>query len=107
VLGRFVLIMWLFVVLIITSSYTASLTSILTVQQLSSGIKGLDSLIASRDPIGYSKRHTSVVCKMQLLIIFWQKIPNLWLLETKTQKTSILFNPEYTDKDNGANTKKS
>ncbi|XP_078167549.1 glutamate receptor 3.5-like isoform X1 [Carex rostrata] len=52
-LGRFVLIVWLFVVLIVTSSYTASLTSILTVQQLSFGIKGLDSLIASRDPIGY------------------------------------------------------
>ncbi|XP_078167545.1 glutamate receptor 3.5-like isoform X3 [Carex rostrata] len=53
VLARFVLIVWLFVVLIITSSYTASLSSILTVQQLSSGIKGLDSLIASHDPIGY------------------------------------------------------
>ncbi|XP_026655806.1 glutamate receptor 3.4-like isoform X2 [Phoenix dactylifera] len=52
-LGRFVLIIWLFVVLIITSSYTASLTSILTVQQLSPGIKGLDSLISSSDPIGY------------------------------------------------------
>lgn len=33
-LGRAVLIIWLFVVLIVTSSYTASLTSILTVQQL-------------------------------------------------------------------------
>lgn len=52
-LGRFVLIIWLFVVLIINSSYTASLTSILTVQQLSSGIQGLDSLISSSDPIGY------------------------------------------------------
>ncbi|XP_072988214.1 glutamate receptor 3.5-like [Typha latifolia] len=52
-LGRFVLIIWLFVVLIINSSYTASLTSILTVQQLSSGIGGLDSLISSSDRIGY------------------------------------------------------
>nr|CAD1841028.1 unnamed protein product [Ananas comosus var. bracteatus] len=52
-LGRFVLIIWLFVVLIINSSYTASLTSILTVQQLSSRIVGLDSLISSSDPIGY------------------------------------------------------
>ncbi|KAF3337044.1 glutamate receptor 3.5-like protein [Carex littledalei] len=52
-LGRFVLLVWLFVVLIITSSYTASLTSILTVQQLSSGIESLDSLIASHEPIGY------------------------------------------------------
>lgn len=52
-LGRAVLIIWLFVVLIIQSSYTASLTSILTVQQLSSPIKGIDSLIASNDPIGF------------------------------------------------------
>lgn len=52
-LGRAVLIVWLFVVLIINSSYTASLTSILTVQQLSPTIKGIDSLIASDAPIGY------------------------------------------------------
>lgn len=46
------LIFWLFVVLIINSSYTASLTSILTVQQLTSRIQGIDSLITSYDPIG-------------------------------------------------------
>lgn len=48
-----VLVIWLFVVLIIQSSYTASLTSFLTVQQLSSPIKGIDSLITSTSPIGY------------------------------------------------------
>ncbi|XP_031477374.1 glutamate receptor 3.3-like [Nymphaea colorata] len=53
VLGRLVLIMWLFVVLIVNSSYTASLTSILTVQQLSSPITGIDSLISSGEPIGF------------------------------------------------------
>ncbi|KAI9109734.1 hypothetical protein K1719_019364 [Acacia pycnantha] len=52
-LGRFVLLIWLFVVLIINSSYTASLTSILTVQQLSSPIKGIETLVASKEPIGY------------------------------------------------------
>uniref|UniRef100_A0A453CXV7 Ionotropic glutamate receptor C-terminal domain-containing protein n=1 Tax=Aegilops tauschii subsp. strangulata TaxID=200361 RepID=A0A453CXV7_AEGTS len=52
-LGRFVIIIWLFVVLIIQSSYTASLTSILTVQQLISPITGIDSLVASDDPIGF------------------------------------------------------
>ncbi|KAK6134900.1 hypothetical protein DH2020_031384 [Rehmannia glutinosa] len=51
-LGRAVLIFWLFVVLIINSSYTASLTSILTVQQLFSRIQGIDTLISSSDPIG-------------------------------------------------------
>ncbi|KAJ0966785.1 hypothetical protein J5N97_023702 [Dioscorea zingiberensis] len=52
-LGRAVLIIWLFVVLIIQSSYTASLTSMFTVQQLSSPIKGIDTLIASDEPIGF------------------------------------------------------
>ncbi|CAL1400058.1 unnamed protein product [Linum trigynum] len=54
-LGRVVLIIWLFVVLIINSSYTASLTSILTVQQLSSPIKGIETLRTSNDPIGYQQ----------------------------------------------------
>lgn len=49
------LIIWLFVVLIINSSYTASLTSILTVQQLSSPIKGIETLISSNDPIGHQQ----------------------------------------------------
>ncbi|CAM8992696.1 unnamed protein product [Rhodiola kirilowii] len=52
-LGRLVLIVWLFVVLIINSSYTASLTSILTVQHLASPIKGIEDLIKSNEPIGY------------------------------------------------------
>ncbi|WJX42369.1 hypothetical protein P8452_29613 [Trifolium repens] len=52
-LGRGVILIWLFVVLIINSSYTASLTSILTVQQLSSSITGIDSLKASDEPIGF------------------------------------------------------
>lgn len=52
-LGRLVLIIWLFVVLIINSSYTASLTSILTVQQLSSPITGIDALVTSNVRIGF------------------------------------------------------
>lgn len=40
-------------VLLITSSYSASLTSILTVQQLSTTITGIDSLITRNDPIGF------------------------------------------------------
>ena len=52
-LGRVVIIIWLFVVLIINSSYTASLTSILTVQQLSSPITGIDSLVTSNERIGF------------------------------------------------------
>lgn len=42
-------------VLIISSSYTANLTSILTVQKLSSPIEGISSLISSKDRIGYQE----------------------------------------------------
>ncbi|KAI4327856.1 hypothetical protein L6164_020268 [Bauhinia variegata] len=52
-LGRLVLIIWLFVVLILNSSYIASLTSILTVEQLSSSVKGIESLVTSNDRIGF------------------------------------------------------
>ncbi|KAJ0963875.1 hypothetical protein J5N97_028997 [Dioscorea zingiberensis] len=52
ILGRAFLILWFFVVLIIQSSYTASLTSILTVHQLSSNIEGIDTLIRSGETIG-------------------------------------------------------
>ncbi|XP_019239100.1 PREDICTED: glutamate receptor 3.7-like isoform X2 [Nicotiana attenuata] len=52
-LGRMVMVVWLFLLLVITSSYTASLTSILTVQQLSSPITGIESLITSSSFIGY------------------------------------------------------
>jgi len=52
-LGRILLIIWPFVVMILNSSYTSSLTSILTVEQLSSSVKGLESLTTSNDRIGY------------------------------------------------------
>lgn len=52
-LGRMVLLIWLFVVLILNSSYTANLTSILTIRHLSSPITGLETLITSNEPIGF------------------------------------------------------
>ncbi|KAI0495185.1 hypothetical protein KFK09_025335 [Dendrobium nobile] len=54
-LGRFVMMVWFFLLMVVTSSYTASLTSFLTVQQLQSPINGIDSLIATNDPIGYQE----------------------------------------------------
>ncbi|GJV52750.1 glutamate receptor 3.2-like protein [Tanacetum coccineum] len=52
-LGRMVVFIWLFVVLIVNSSYTASLTSILTVQQLQTPITGIESLITGNELIGF------------------------------------------------------
>ncbi|KAK1381009.1 PBPe domain-containing protein [Heracleum sosnowskyi] len=50
-LGKMVMVVWLFLLMVITSSYTISLTSILTVQQLPSSTTGVESLIASNLPI--------------------------------------------------------
>ncbi|CAI5987572.1 unnamed protein product, partial [Closterium sp. NIES-64] len=47
VLGRFVVISWLFVVLIVTCSYTANLTSILTVNNLTPPVQSLAAVITS------------------------------------------------------------
>ncbi|KAF5950217.1 hypothetical protein HYC85_012210 [Camellia sinensis] len=58
-LGCLVLIIWPFVVLTIDSSYTASLTSILTVQELTSNIERIDSLISSTDSSGQYRMYTS------------------------------------------------
>ncbi|KAM3375172.1 hypothetical protein P3S68_013886 [Capsicum galapagoense] len=52
-LTRFVLIVWVFVVLVLTSSYTASLTSMLTVQQLQPTITDLNDLIKNGEYVGY------------------------------------------------------
>ncbi|PWA83402.1 CCAAT-binding factor [Artemisia annua] len=52
-LGRMVVCIWLFVVLIVNASYTASLTSNLTVQKLKSPISGIESLIISNKLIGF------------------------------------------------------
>lgn len=54
-MSRVVLLIWLLVILIVNSSYTASLTSILTTQQVYSPLKGIESLIEANDPIGYQR----------------------------------------------------
>ncbi|XP_055829388.1 glutamate receptor 2.9-like isoform X2 [Solanum dulcamara] len=52
---RFVLIVWVFVVLVLTSSYTASLTSMLTAQKLQPTITDLNDLIKHGEYVGYQK----------------------------------------------------
>ncbi|KAJ3695385.1 hypothetical protein LUZ60_000762 [Juncus effusus] len=52
-LSRFAVIIWVFVVLILTSSYTASLTFMLTVQQLNPTVTDLNQLIKQGDYVGY------------------------------------------------------
>ncbi|KZV23961.1 glutamate receptor 2.8-like [Dorcoceras hygrometricum] len=54
-LSRFVLIIWFLMVLILTQSYTASLTSMLTVQQLQPAIKDVNVLLENKDYVGYMK----------------------------------------------------
>lgn len=52
-LARFVVIIWVFVVLILTQSYTASLTSLLTVQQLQPTVTDINQLIKNGEHVGY------------------------------------------------------
>ncbi|PON89445.1 Ionotropic glutamate receptor [Trema orientale] len=52
-LARFVVIIWVFVVLILTQSYTASLTSLLTVQQLQPTVTNINQLLKNGDNVGY------------------------------------------------------
>lgn len=54
-LSRFVVIIWVFVVLILTSSYTASLTSMLTVQKLQPTVTDVRELQRSGAYIGYQE----------------------------------------------------
>ncbi|XP_031479083.2 glutamate receptor 2.5-like [Nymphaea colorata] len=52
-LSRVVVIVWVFVVLILTQSYTASLTSMLTVQQLQPTVTDIQTLLRNGESIGY------------------------------------------------------
>ncbi|EXB74933.1 Glutamate receptor 2.4 [Morus notabilis] len=52
-LARFVVIIWCFVVLILTQSYTASLTSLLTVQQLQPRVTDVNQLLKNRENVGF------------------------------------------------------
>lgn len=54
-LGRFVVIIWFFVVLILTQSYTASLTSLLTVQKLRPSFTDVNELLKDGEIVGYPK----------------------------------------------------
>ncbi|XP_059659146.1 glutamate receptor 2.7-like [Cornus florida] len=54
-LARFVVIIWVFVVLILTQSYTASLTSMLTVQQLQPTVTDIHELVKKGENVGYQE----------------------------------------------------
>lgn len=54
-LTRFVVIIWVFVVLILIQSYTASLASLLTVEQLQPTIRDVKELIRSGETVGYQQ----------------------------------------------------
>ncbi|KAJ0244134.1 hypothetical protein HA466_0188180 [Hirschfeldia incana] len=52
-LARFVVVVWCFVVLVLTQSYTANLTSLLTVQRLKPDVTTVNDLIQNRECVGY------------------------------------------------------
>ncbi|PQM35371.1 glutamate receptor 2.7 [Prunus yedoensis var. nudiflora] len=54
-LGRFLMIIWVFVVLVLSQSYTANLASLLTAEQLRPTVTDIKDLIRSGDSVGYMK----------------------------------------------------
>lgn len=54
-LSRIVLIIWLFFLLVLTSGYTASLTSMLTVRQLQPTVNNVDELLKNGEYVGYQR----------------------------------------------------
>jgi len=52
-LARFVVVVWCFVVLVLTQSYTANLTSFLTVQRFQPAAINVKDLIKNGDYVGY------------------------------------------------------
>uniref|UniRef100_A0A7N0TCU7 Glutamate receptor n=1 Tax=Kalanchoe fedtschenkoi TaxID=63787 RepID=A0A7N0TCU7_KALFE len=52
-LTRFLLVLWFFVVLILTQTYTASLTSMLTVQRLQPALSDIKYLVEGGHSVGY------------------------------------------------------
>ncbi|KAJ7958454.1 Glutamate receptor [Quillaja saponaria] len=54
-LARFVVIVWVFVVLILTQSYTASLTTMLTVEQLRPTVTDVNELLKKGMNVGYKE----------------------------------------------------
>ncbi|KAI3666923.1 hypothetical protein L6452_41964 [Arctium lappa] len=52
-LSRFVVIVWVFVVLVLTSSYTASLASMLTIQSLEPTVSSISELKERGESVGY------------------------------------------------------
>ncbi|CAL9227628.1 unnamed protein product, partial [Arabidopsis halleri] len=53
--ARLVVIIWYFLVLVLTSSYTASLASLLTSQQLHPTVTNINSLLTKGESVGYQR----------------------------------------------------
>ncbi|CAB4265944.1 unnamed protein product [Prunus armeniaca] len=61
-LARFLMIIWVFVVLVLTQSYTANLASLLTVEQLQPTVTDIKDLLRNGDNVGYIEN--TFVCEI-------------------------------------------
>lgn len=52
-LARFVMIIWCFVVLILIQSYTASLSSLLTIEQIQPTVTDINNVLKRKESVGY------------------------------------------------------
>ncbi|KAL6216360.1 hypothetical protein ACLB2K_009583 [Fragaria x ananassa] len=56
-LARFVMIVWIFVLLVLTINYTASLTSLYTVEKVQPTVTTLSDLLQNGDNVGYARNY--------------------------------------------------
>ncbi|KAL1552579.1 hypothetical protein AAHA92_13360 [Salvia divinorum] len=91
-LSRFLLIIWFLVVLILTQSYTASLTSMLTVQELKPTITDVNELIRNKENVGYP--HGTGSANGGISAAF-DEIPYVKLFLVKYCSKYIMVGPTY------------
>ncbi|KAL0414970.1 UNVERIFIED_CONTAM: Glutamate receptor 2.8 [Sesamum latifolium] len=103
-LTRFVVIVWVFVVLVLTSSYTANLTSMLTIQQLHPTITDIHDLRKNGDFVGYQNSSyvreflkgsrnggvAAIVDELPYLRLFLDKYSHKYTMVGPTYKTAGL-----------------
>ncbi|RVW42972.1 Glutamate receptor 2.7 [Vitis vinifera] len=94
-LSRMAMVVWLFVALVITQSYTANLTSMLTVQQLEPTVADIETLKSSNSMIGYCRGSFVSAYLKDVLAAAFLEAPFAKLFLAKYCKSFMAAGPSY------------
>ncbi|EFH57289.1 hypothetical protein ARALYDRAFT_481829 [Arabidopsis lyrata subsp. lyrata] len=89
-LARFVVVVWCFVVLVLTQSYTANLTSFLTVQRSQPGATTMKDLIKNGE-----KRCPIVVTSPMFLSLLFSSVHPLWQYSGRNLRIEAFIKDEF------------